>query len=100
VECIKDPFLYIDIIFLKLAFFYLLPMEKYLRGNCLYYYFFLNFFRSPTIAGGLFSIDKKWFETLGKYDMQMDVWGGENLGVFSYSFSCTSLVTKFKKKCI
>ena len=35
--------------------------------------------RTPTMAGGLFSIDTAYFQEVGTYDEGMDIWGGENL---------------------
>lgn len=34
---------------------------------------------TPAMAGGLFSIDRSFFEEIGSYDDGILIWGGENL---------------------
>lgn len=51
--------------------------------------------RTPTFAGGLFSISKDYFYQIGSYDQHMEIWGGENIEM-SFRVRCLPLDWTFR----
>lgn len=61
----------------QLHFRWYMQSERQLRGNR--NASMVGAFATPAMAGGLFAVDRRYFEEIGGYDEGMRIWGGENL---------------------
>ncbi|CAG2100908.1 unnamed protein product, partial [Medioppia subpectinata] len=44
--------------------------------------------RTPALSGGLYAIDRQFFEYIGKYDSKMVIWGAENIEISLRIWMC------------
>ncbi|KAK4320486.1 hypothetical protein Pmani_008652 [Petrolisthes manimaculis] len=47
-----------------------------------------NVYSSPVVAGGVFLVGRVWWNTIQKYDTELNVWGSENIEISFKSWQC------------
>ncbi|KAK6182543.1 hypothetical protein SNE40_010199 [Patella caerulea] len=48
--------------------------------------------KTPVISGSIFSVNKDWFDNVGRLDTKMDIWGGENFELSFRTWMCGGMM--------
>ena len=55
-------------------------------------------FRSPTLVGCAFAVQKQHFFDVGSFDDAMNIWGGENIELAFRNWMCHGQVSNTRKR--
>ena len=68
-------------IYIYILLYYIIYSCTYIYTHIHLIYVYYSPIRTPVISGGIFAINRAWFNELGQYDQDMDMYGAENFGI-------------------